>query len=120
MFVMRGALVVACALLAGSPAVAQQPPNGSMGFGYGVMPGGCGEYVRAPEGSNNGVGYSEWILGYLSAVNMMRTGFNSAAADVTGGAPNLSVLAWVRNWCRTHPLAKVGEAMVPLLDELLK
>jgi hypothetical protein len=118
---MKGALVVACALLVGSPAVAQQPSQ-PMGLGFGMMHGGCGEYARAPENSIADVAFGSWILGYLSGLNVAKAAMTnySVTVDVTGGRPNASSLLWVRNWCLAHPLAEVSEAMSPLLEELLK
>jgi hypothetical protein len=59
----------------------------------------------------------QWVVGFLSGINW--TG--GAAADVPDlikGQDFDGLMAWVDNYCRAHPLTKLGDASGELLVEL--
>jgi hypothetical protein len=82
-------------------------------YGAGSINGGCGEWARTAVTEG---GDAEWLLGYLSAVNAYLPG---ADGNVTEGRANVSVLDWMKLWCRNHPLDQTAMAANALLAELV-
>jgi hypothetical protein len=105
-------IIVALSLLA-IPAHAEE--EYPMMLGVGATSGGCGEWGQAAVGSLDDTMYAQWVLGYLSAVNVWAP---SEDHNLTMGRPNMSVLAWARNWCRSHPLEPASAAVGKLMLEL--
>jgi hypothetical protein len=102
-------VAAACALT--TPALAQ----GVTMYGHGSWKGGCGEWARiTATNSIDEFSYTSWLLGYLSAVNELVPGID----DVTGGRANVSVLDWMKLWCRNHPLDQTANAANALIKEL--
>ena len=99
-------VAAACALT--TPALAQ----GVTMYGHGSWKGGCGEWARiTATNSIDEFSYTSWLLGYLSAVNELVPGID----DVTGGRANVSVLDWMKLWCRNHPLDQTANAANALI-----
>jgi hypothetical protein len=58
-----------------------------------------------------------WVLGFVSAFNY----YGSATApDIAGGIDTNGVLAWIDNYCTTHPLDSIATATIELVSELSK
>lgn len=55
----------------------------------------------------------QWVAGYLSGVNTERT-----SSDFLVGTDFDGLMAWVDNYCQSHPLDAVGVAAAKLVIEL--
>ncbi|MDG4853828.1 hypothetical protein EOA75_01320 [Mesorhizobium sp. M1A.F.Ca.IN.022.07.1.1] len=95
-------------------------------YSYGLKT--CGAFVAA-EGDNHpgkailrmadgrkffdeSANFMNWVLGYLSAVNMMRApGKPSIELD------NAAVDLWLRNWCDAHPTNSIFDGTLALVAE---
>jgi hypothetical protein len=55
----------------------------------------------------------QWVAGYLSGVNTERT-----SSDFLVGTDFDGLMAWVDNYCQSHPLDAVGIAAAKLVIEL--
>jgi hypothetical protein len=78
----------------------------------------CGKWTdgRRTNGAS-ALGYSSWVLGYLSAYNSYALKHSS---DITQGTDNSGVLAWIDNYCRDNPLENIRSATDALIIELQK
>jgi hypothetical protein len=56
---------------------------------------------------------AQWVAGYLSGVNTERT-----SSDFLVGTDFDGLMAWVDNYCQSHPLDAVGVAAAKLVIEL--
>jgi hypothetical protein len=75
----------------------------------------CGTWV-AEIGTNPGARENhQWVLGYVTAFNRFGLGTD---ADVSKGADPPGLIAWIDNYCRTHPLDTVETGAARLIDEL--
>jgi hypothetical protein len=106
---------VAFASFLAMPAMAvSDPPAWMMGLGAG--PGGCGTWATAATGSLTDTAYSDWVMGYVSGANWWGKGIANNAMTF----PNDSVILWVKNYCRGHPLESVAIGAWALVFELSK
>jgi hypothetical protein len=55
-----------------------------------------------------------WMMGYLSAYNAMTDGVYS----IIGNSDSNALGAWLYNYCQSHPLENVSEAMPTLIEQL--
>jgi hypothetical protein len=55
---------------------------------------------------------SQWVAGYLSGLNLKSDFDGVAGTDFNG------LMAWIDNYCRSHPLDPVATAAFKLMDEL--
>ncbi|MEI9404143.1 hypothetical protein [Mesorhizobium argentiipisi] len=95
-------------------------------YSYGLES--CGAYVAAYGNNHAGkailrtadgrkffdesANFMNWVLGYLSAVNMMRApGKQSIQLD------NAAVDLWLRNWCNAHPTNSIFDGTLALVAE---
>lgn len=83
-------------------------------FGPGGRPGGCGQWVS---GHDDAI-YSAWLMGYISAVNSWAR--INGLMDVSRGTPGVSMLMWMKEWCRNHPLDQAATAAAALIGEIVK
>jgi hypothetical protein len=104
---------VLAVVVASSPARAATPSI----IGFGSVSGGCGEWLAAEEKSSKDMAYISWILGFISGVNVLNNAERSIdfARDYSG----YSVIPWVRNWCRQHPLDPVVNGAEALAATLM-
>jgi hypothetical protein len=56
----------------------------------------------------------EWVRGFISAFNF----YQSAKGDVTAGTDMDGIYAWIDNYCANHPLERVDQATIALINEL--
>jgi hypothetical protein len=107
----------ALALVAGAPAEAQQAalPSPTL-VGFGAVTGGCGKWASAPIEGVVDVGYTSWVVGYVSGVNTLDV--LSGKGDFLDGYDGYSLAPWAKNWCKAHPLDLVVSAAVALVTEL--
>jgi hypothetical protein len=56
------------------------------------------------------------VTGYVSGANVWGHGI----ANATGIIPNESIVLWVKNYCRAHPLERVEAGAMALVFELAK
>jgi hypothetical protein len=64
-----------------------------------------------------GVRYKQiqaWISGYITAYN----GWEADTHDILGGSSVSNVESWVEDYCRTHPLNNLSNAMAELISGL--
>jgi hypothetical protein len=85
-------------------------------IGIGAAAGGCGTWATAATGSLTDTAYSDWIMGYVSGANAWGRGI----ANNAKGLPNNSIVLWVKNYCRGHPLENVEAGAEALVVELTK
>lgn len=127
-------LVVAIAvlLIATAPlsSVQAQQTNENKGWSVGGIGGdSCGSYLSAAESTSSGensaikyngkiwydkrTSYTQWILGYISALNA--TYYNIPQLQIR---VNFSVTdLWIREWCNTHPADMVWAATTAFVKE---
>jgi hypothetical protein len=64
-----------------------------------------------------GVRYKQiqaWISGYVTAYN----GWQADTHDILGGSSVSGAESWVENYCKTHPLNNLSNAMAELIGGL--
>jgi len=61
-------------------------------------------------------GDSQWVLGYITGVNLGMAQDLNLAAGTTG----MVLLDWIDNYCKGHPLENLGEASTALFRELTR
>ncbi len=79
---------------------------------------GCGEFVKERQESDVKSDLnSQWILGFISAINVRR---NEENEDSVLGMDTdiVSIELWLENYCREHPLEKLYKASKALIVEL--
>ena len=104
------AAVVALALAAAGPALAQNDPPGSQGFlalSDGVTS--CGEYLTSGAGDQTHM--EEWILGFISGLNAGSTGPRRSIGD---GYDVNAIPGWLRSYCSAHALDTLTKAALAL------
>jgi hypothetical protein len=109
---MRFAVLVVVLIVFGPAAQA----SSTMASIWGVGHESCGTWIA--DGSNGAFRDKDvqWILGYVSAYNRFVLAVDR---DVTKGlVDGLGLIAWVDNYCTTHPLDQIEPAASRLIDEL--
>ena len=72
----------------------------------------CGKWTQQRQNRND-MQIGGWALGFVSGANAMETNIDFLEAPDAD-----AVLAWVDNYCRSHPLDQVSTALVHLVIEL--
>ena len=89
-------------------------------FVYGVATNSCGKLVEDLKQTNGWVGYSSWLNGYLTGVNV----YNSHAPrrdgrrDIRREHDPQSLVLWIEKFCRENPLSTVMDATLMLVIDL--
>lgn len=109
-------LITASALLLSQPSAGSTSlPDGRAMTVYGVGSDSCAQYLSAQADDEESVRYEDWALGYLS-------GFNSHGplpdGNVVGSFETEEVLASMKAYCSSHPLAPWLEAVEKTIIEL--
>jgi hypothetical protein len=90
--------------------------------GYGGVPGGCGQWIAAPENSTLDLSALSWVYGFLSGTNSAVHGIRGAPthdkADFLADSDGTSLNLWAKKWCRDHPRDTVAQAAAALFGEL--
>jgi hypothetical protein len=73
------------------------------------------ETWTAEKGRSAHVEYEAWVLGYISAFNRFGLKVDGDVGRTTDGR---GILAWMDRYCADHPLERVYNAVVELIDEL--
>ena len=82
-------------------------------FGEGIAAS-CGVWQQARQASSLKRGLmAQWVVGFLSGVNL-----ESPSTDFLLGNDFDGLMAWVDNYCQSHPLDKVATAASNLVIEL--
>ena len=105
---MRIAIVAAGAILIALPS----PAHTIMGAGVTS----CGKWTENHQGGeSSGLQdfQNEWVLGFITALNDVRRG-----SDLVSGMDSSGLVAWITNYCVTHPLDSVATATNALALEL--
>jgi hypothetical protein len=84
--------------------------------GFGVVTGGCGKWISTPQNSAVDIGYTSWLVGYISGLNTVAV--IDGKGDALDGYDGNSLTPCAKNWCRAHPLNQVSSAAVALMSEL--
>jgi hypothetical protein len=100
---------VALLAMLGSPSQGRDPP-----FVIGAGAGSCGTWTTT-RNSPRRLEYEAWLVGYFSAVNRFVPGVDG---DVTNGVEGRGLIAWMDNFCLSHPLNMIETGAVQLLEEL--
>ena len=100
-------LVVIILTSASTEAAAQEEGRSLIGAG---TVNSCGQWTSRPR--SGGDILSQWVAGYLSGLNMKSDFDGVAGTDFNG------LMAWIDNYCRSHPLEPVATAAFRLMDEL--
>lgn len=113
---MRKATIVAVVALfwAVAPAISKPNASGTVAV-MGAGANSCGTWTtehQAP--SARSTADDEWVLGYLTGVNS----FGAGSSNISGNIDNAGVLAWVTNYCTSHPLDPINIAASSLVFEL--
>jgi len=79
----------------------------------------CGSYVSARDDARRGNHFREnkygnWLAGYITAFNSLTPDTN----DIKGTADMSSLLLWLENYCKQHPLIDFVGATEILMAEL--
>lgn len=122
---LRETLIGACILCvaASSAAHAQGATQTKMTYPIlGVGAKSCGFWTssRALTDSPLDAAVSSWLLGYVTASNVMANIDTQRSGGLTEGMDNDAVLAWVDNYCKANPLDKIADASIKLLKELMR
>jgi hypothetical protein len=102
----RVVMVAVIILVNASPAAAQE---GRSVIGAGTV-NSCGQWTSRSR--SGGDILSQWVAGYLSGLNLKSDFDGVAGTDFNG------LVAWIDNYCRSHPLDPVATAAFKLMDEL--
>ena len=81
---------------------------------YGAGVESCGTYVNEAHGSLAKRLDNQWVLGYVSAVDMWQASRNQHMAHTDVDA----VKVWLNNYCQTHPLDQLNWAANALVVDL--
>ena len=73
----------------------------------------CGKWTNTLKDKPNHERLTQWVLGYLSGVNVHQTG-----PDFLRDRDADSLTAWIDDYCRRNPLHHVNQALFELLDVL--
>lgn len=76
----------------------------------------CGNWVteRASPNKWNSLANNNWLNGYLSAYAKV------AHKDILKNADNESIMRWMDNYCKAHPLNEIDDGADALIGELIK
>ncbi|MBF8708697.1 MULTISPECIES: hypothetical protein [Pseudomonas] len=77
---------------------------------------GCGAFVKYPK---ERVTALQWVNGYLTAFNQFAP-LSAGQSNVADGVNLEGRELWLENWCRTHPMSDIADAMPDMLLELVK
>jgi hypothetical protein len=79
----------------------------------------CGKWTQERQSRSAGAHLSaQWVAAYLSGKNFEST-FLDEQDDPLRGAPDFDgLMAWIDNYCGSHPLETVHKAADQLMDEL--
>jgi len=72
----------------------------------------CGKWVNTPKRTGDHERLRQWVLGYLSGVNM------ESSADFLRGRDADGLTVWIDNYCRRNPLHAITQATHALITEL--
>jgi hypothetical protein len=106
-------LAVACVVAALDPTLSIAAPDASgniMVLGIGAHS--CGSWTSDRE--TNSAYYLDdmsWILGYVTSFNAWGGGTSNAGGDTD----NLGIIAWIDNYCSSHPLSTINQAATNLI-----
>jgi hypothetical protein len=112
------AMLAVVILVALSIQASAQGP-GNMVFGQGMNS--CGAWTQARQTRSVSAGLSaQWVAGFLSGMNSQ---FNLTSSPDPQDDPLLGtdfdgLMAWIDNYCRSHPLETIIAAALKLMDEL--
>lgn len=109
---MRRSLIVLASLLLTLGAARALDKNGE-GMVYGTGTRSCEAYTAARKANADGP-YSEWLSGYLSAVNYYING----TYDIGGQMDATGELGWLDKWCQTSPAKQFSTAASELVQYL--
>src|SRR5437660_1702779 len=73
----------------------------------------CGTWT-AEQGGDARFLYGQWLLGYISAFNR----WYAVDLNILQGTDGNGLIAWMNNYCATHPLDAIETAAVHLIGEL--
>jgi hypothetical protein len=78
----------------------------------------CGAWLeqRARPVSGRNQVYEGWVLGFLTAANLL----NDSDTDLLKHIDGQSALAWIDNFCRANPLDRLDTATARLMHELIE
>ena len=77
---------------------------------------GCVEWTRDPEN-----GKWQWLLGYLSGLNVMHEFNGAAPKDPLAALRSVDQLTqWLNNYCQKNPTSRMDAAASALFVELMK
>ena len=75
----------------------------------------CGEWTKERKSNiHSAQARQSWVLGYLTAINL----YGPWSYDVTKGTDREGLMAWIDNYCASHPLESVAKTMEQLILEL--
>jgi hypothetical protein len=107
---------VALAVAALSIQASAQPMGSKLVFGQGMNS--CGGWTQARQSRSASAGLSaQWVAGYLSGLNVESTSLDPRD-DPLLGTDFDGLMAWIDNYCRSHPLESIAIAADKLMDEL--
>lgn len=116
----RGACVAAWNLLLIPVSTFASDASGRFGILFPSSENTCGTYVTARDGARAGAHgrenmYANWLTGFITAYNM-QTPDNY---DVAASTDVPSMMLWLENHCRKHPLESFDDAVNALVIELM-
>ena len=86
--------------------------GGRLGIGQGANS--CWAWTRSHEAKAATQGlYTQWVAGFVSGLN-----WNTDDPDILTEMDFDGLMAWVDNYCKTNPLAKVTTGAAMLVQEL--
>jgi hypothetical protein len=109
------AISIATAAIA-EPLPPAQDQEGVIAFGIGGRS--CGNWTQWRQSKSVNAGLStQWVAGFLSGKNT-QSDFSNPQDDPLRGADFAGLMAWIDNYCSSHPLESIHAAANMLMDEL--
>jgi hypothetical protein len=109
------AVIIATAAIA-EPLPPAQDQEGVIAFGIGGRS--CGNWTQWRQSKSVNAGLStQWVAGYLSGKNV-ESNFSNPQDDPLRGTDFAGLMAWIDNYCSSHPLEAINSAADKLMDEL--
>jgi hypothetical protein len=104
-------VMLAAAMLTAATVQVWSQESSAMLIGFGTSS--CGTWRQVNRASSEWFGIWNWVLGYVSGQNFARTG-NDFLKQTDADA----IIAWMDDYCRSHPLEKVVTGANNLVTEL--
>jgi hypothetical protein len=110
------AAIFAIVVIASAAHAESLPPDQDI-IVWGAGGSSCGKWTLARQSRSVNAGlYTQWVAGYLSGKNVESP--SNPQNDPLKGTDFAGLMAWIDNYCSSHPLEAIIAAANKLMDEL--